>query len=229
MTEAQWLTAKDPDPMLTYLEEQSEAPTERKARLFAVACCRLVWDLLPPGCRDAIDVIERYADGDATEMELGSVRVTALSTGGRSPAGQAAWAVHWAANRRVEQVLRNVCDCVSGASSKAAVHAADNRPAQVWNAASASIARELADLLRECFGNPFRVATVAPGWLAWGGGTVRRLAEAVYSEEAFDRLPVLADALEEAGCTDADILAHCRHPGEHVRGCWVVDALLAKR
>ena len=65
-------------------------------------------------------------------------------------------------------------------------------------------------------------------WLAWNGGTIHHLAQAIYDERAFDRLPILADALEDAGCTDAAILDHCRQPGEHVRGCWVVDLLLGK-
>jgi hypothetical protein len=229
MTEAQWLTAKDPDVLLDYLEEQPVPPSERKARLFAVACCRRVWDLLSEDCREAVEVIERYADGDASALDLASVRATALSAGGRGPAGQAAWAVHWAANRRVVQVLRNICDGIIGAASKAAVHAAEVKSAHAWNVASAAVAREQAELLRDCFGNPFRPVSVEAGWLAWGGGVVRHLAQAIYTEEAFDRLPVLADALEEAGCSDADILGHCRQPGEHVRGCWVVDLVLAKR
>ena len=84
------------------------------------------------------------------------------------------------------------------------------------------------NLLRDVFGNPFRPVAVEPAWLAWGGGTVRQLAQAIYDERAFERLPVLADALEEAGCTNADVLGHCRQPAEHVRGCWVVDLLLGR-
>ena len=82
-----------------------------------------------------------------------------------------------------------------------------------------------ADFLREIFGNPFCPAQVHPQWLSWNGGTVRQLAEAIYTDRAFDRMPILADALEDAGCTDADILDHLRGPGPHVRGCWVVDML----
>jgi hypothetical protein len=77
--------------------------------------------------------------------------------------------------------------------------------------------------------NPFRGRrSVDPAWLCWNGGTVRRLAQALYDERAFDRLPALADALEEAGCGDAKILGHLRSPGPHVRGCWAVDLLLGK-
>jgi hypothetical protein len=90
-------------------------------------------------------------------------------------------------------------------------------------------ARVQATLLRCIVGNPFSpLMALDPTSLAWNDGTVGRIAESIYEERAFDRLPVLADALEEAGCTDADILAHCRQPGEHVRGCWVVDLLLGK-
>ncbi len=65
-------------------------------------------------------------------------------------------------------------------------------------------------------------------WLAWNGGTVQKVAQSIYDERAFDRMPILADALEEAGCTNQDILGHCRQPREHVRGCWVVDLLLGE-
>ena len=79
------------------------------------------------------------------------------------------------------------------------------------------------------FGNPFRPPpAVEPAWLAWNGGTVPQLAQAIYEERAFDRLPILADALEEAGCTDAEILRHCREPGEHARGCWPLDRILGR-
>lgn len=83
-------------------------------------------------------------------------------------------------------------------------------------------------LLREIIGNPFCPVTADPSWLAWNGRTAEILAERIYEERRFGDLPILADALEEAGCTDEAILAHCRQPGDHVRGCWVVDLLLGK-
>jgi hypothetical protein len=76
---------------------------------------------------------------------------------------------------------------------------------------------------------PFRPApAVDPSWLAWNGGTVAKLAAAIYDERRFGDLPILADALEEAGCADAAVLAHCREPGDHVRGCWAVDLLTGR-
>ncbi len=84
-------------------------------------------------------------------------------------------------------------------------------------------------MLRDIFGNPFRPVALDSSLLAWNDGTVRKMALVTYDERAFDRLPLLADALEDAGCSEAEILAHCRGPGPHVRGCWVVDLLLGKK
>ena len=85
-------------------------------------------------------------------------------------------------------------------------------------------------LLRDIFGNPFRpAAAFDPVWLAWNDATIPRIAQAIYDERRFEDLPVLADALEEAGCTNGDILGHCRSDGPHVRGCWVVDLVLEKK
>ena len=84
----------------------------------------------------------------------------------------------------------------------------------------------LCDLLRCVFSNPFRPVSLAPAWAAWNDRTAVKLAQSIYGERAFERLPILADALEEAGCDNEAILAHCRGPGPHVRGCWAVDLLL---
>src|SRR5262249_7517154 len=89
--------------------------------------------------------------------------------------------------------------------------------------------QELCGLLREIVGNPFRPPAVSPTCLTWNDATVPRIAQAIYDERAFDRLPILADALEDAGCDDADLRNRCRGEGGHVRGCWAVDLLLEKR
>jgi hypothetical protein len=87
----------------------------------------------------------------------------------------------------------------------------------------------LAGLLHDIIGPlPFRQVRIDPSWLVWNGGIVRRLAEGIYNERAFDRMPVLGDALEEAGCRDKEVLAHLRSPGPHARGCWVLDLILGK-
>jgi hypothetical protein len=80
-------------------------------------------------------------------------------------------------------------------------------------------------LLRDVFGNPFRPVALDPRWRT---PTAIALARAIYEGRAFDRLPILADALQEAGCEEADVLGHCRSDGPHVRGCWVADLVLGK-
>ena len=82
------------------------------------------------------------------------------------------------------------------------------------------------DILRCIMGNPFRPVAISPEWLT---STVVALAAGIYEEQAFDRAPILADALEDAGCTDEEVLNHLRGPDVHARGCWVVDLVLAKK
>jgi hypothetical protein len=80
-------------------------------------------------------------------------------------------------------------------------------------------------LVRCILGNPFRPATLDPNWKT---STVLALARGIYDERAFDRLPILADALQDAGCDNEEMLSHCRGDGPHARGCWVVDLVLGK-
>jgi hypothetical protein len=83
-------------------------------------------------------------------------------------------------------------------------------------------------VVREIFGNPFRPVAANPAWLDHAGGTVGRLARSIYESRQFADLPILADALEDAGCTSAALLDHFREPGQHVRGCWALDSVLCK-
>src|SRR5262249_35133680 len=97
-----------------------------------------------------------------------------------------------------------------------------------WQAAQNAELAHQCDVLRDLFGNPFRIVRFDPGWRTWNDGAIVGIARRIYDERAFADLPILADALEEAGCTEVDILAHCREPGVHVRGCWVLDWLLGR-
>src|SRR5262249_35659739 len=120
-----------------------------------------------------------------------------------------------------EWVLRTIRHVVRTATE----NAFNGDPAWSAVAIGSGLVIELCD---ELFGNPFRPVHVNPSWLAWNGGMVSSMAKAVYEEQRFDELPIMADALEDAGCDNADILAHCRGGSEHARGCWVVDLLLGK-
>jgi len=84
--------------------------------------------------------------------------------------------------------------------------------------------------LRDLFGPlPFRPISLQRAILHWKDATIPKIVKAIYDDRTFDRLPALADALDQAGCTNTDILAHCRQAGEHVRGCWVLDLILGKQ
>ena len=104
-------------------------------------------------------------------------------------------------------------------------YAAGARARARWDARTAAEARAQCAIARDVLGNPFRPVAFDP---AWRTADVVGLARAIYEDRAFDRLPVLADALMDAGCTDPAILAHCRGDGPHVRGCWVVDLVPGK-
>lgn len=85
--------------------------------------------------------------------------------------------------------------------------------------------RAQADLLRDVFGDPFRPVALDP---AWRTSTVVALASRMYDSRDFSAMPILTDALQDAGCEQPDILEHCRGAGSHVRGCRVVDLVLGK-
>jgi hypothetical protein len=127
--------------------------------------------------------------------------------------------------------------CVAGASERQALEALQ-AAARIGHAGPRSAREALihvrnadkdraaqAHLLRDIVGNPYRTVSVDPAWRAHAGGLVATMAQQVYDERSFHLLPILADALEEAGCTDATILEHLRGPGPHARGCWLVDQL----
>jgi hypothetical protein len=132
----------------------------------------------------------------------------------------------WEVTNGVPYAVRCAADGASCGAADTAAHfpdEPDDNP--LWAEVHGSECSEQCHLLRDIFGNPFRPVCVDSAWLA---STVLSLATGIYQERAFDRMPILADALQDAGCDNEDILNHCRQPGEHVRGCWVVDLLLGK-
>jgi hypothetical protein len=195
----------------------------RKLRLFACGCCRLIWDRLQDArLRQAVEVAERFAEGEASKAELGAAFTSArpLTLGGLLPEDPGAFE-RTAAAMAVDTAHAQPFSAALGMTAlpiRLAGYCAGKRDGEAL----------LCDLLRCVFGNPFRPASLAPAWAAWNERTAVKMAQAIYDERAFERLPILADALEEAGCADEAALAHCRGPGPHVRGCWVVDLLLDK-
>jgi hypothetical protein len=231
--------------------------SDRKLRLLAAACCRRIWPLLTHGrSRAAVEVAERYADGLAGVKELDAawraaqaVACEAGEEGELSPGAFAARAAFHAADFEGEARQGwnawGLAASAAGAAAYAAAVGPVPWPDTVYDpgptddlagrAAEAAEAAAQSDLVRDAYGNPFRPASAARSWGAWRGGAVLRMAQAAYDDRlmpsggiAPGRLAVLADALEEAGCTVKEILDHLRGPGPHVRGCWAVDLLLEK-
>jgi mannitol/fructose-specific phosphotransferase system IIA component (Ntr-type) len=224
-----WLTCTDPIAMIGRLINAGRA-AERKARLFSCACCRRLWDLLrDEPDRRAVGVAERFADGLASAAELRLVR-EALEDLGWVREGHVGllWVAGWYA------------DPYGGAQANAgdpdspavlALATVLERAEAIldlclpWATALGLPPMAQAELLREVFPAPDSTGLVQPGWLAWNGGCVARLARGIREDQAFDRLPILGDALLDAGCDNEQVLAHCRAGRTHVRGCWLLDLL----
>jgi hypothetical protein len=200
-----WLGCNDPEQMLdAWLGNKSR----RKTRLFACACCRLIWDRLASVWREAVESSERFADGEATKEEVRArFNEAATHAGEGLPFDDALQVACWACNVTYpSQVAGGAAHRIKGMK--------------------AGLEARAANLVRDLF-RPFRRVSVRKS--NWFNSTANDLAQAIYADRAFERMPILADALEDAGCTNADILEHCRHSGEHGRGCWVVDLILGKK
>jgi hypothetical protein len=145
-----------------------------------------------------------------------------LVTGQASTWPTLMWGGAWSLWSAMIDVLRSAAWAAGGGfpGSLEAAHRLLARPDAMHREQAAQC-----DLVRDLYGNPFRPVSFEPGWGAWQNRTVARLAAGLYEERRFSDLPVLADALEEAGCTNQTILEHCRGGREHARGCWVLDAL----
>jgi hypothetical protein len=216
MDEQQWLTGSAPKWMLEHVRP---CASPRKLRLFTCASLRRADRVLaePAGLR-AVQAVEALADGTMSHAAaLGTVQ-RALSDlcHSQSPDGFMGGPLH-------VLIARSTLEDPWAAAQGYAWLVSD---------AQASGRRELAlaaqcDLLRCLFGNPFRPVPLQPEWLERNGGAAHHLAQVIDSEQRFAELPVLADALEEAGCALTDVLSHCRQ-GVHARGCWVLDLLLGR-
>ncbi len=213
MTEAEWLACDDLALLTRLVPVRGTARLARLERLFLVACCRPLcrgyWDAR---WQDALDTAERHADGLASLGELvaarGRIEYRHLDSPGRMLEQLTAEEPNWLAASLACHLLRKE------------------------RGGKAHPGAEQARLFREVFGNPFRVASLLPECRT---SAVHSLARAAYENCHLPsghldnaRLAVLSDALEEAGCTDADILTHLRSPGPHVRGCWALDLVLGK-
>jgi hypothetical protein len=226
MTEAEWLACTDPAPMLDFLRGKA---SDRKLRLFGLACCQHIPHLVEnEACRRMFNVIESCADGLTSTEELARAAedVSGEWSGPWTWPPFDAWGQAWDGARLLAQEAAAEIYVADEAVQEGADYSTRSR---VWDEAEAREKQAQAAIIRELFSNPFRPSRpLSPAVLAWSDGTVRRMVEGIYEERAFDRLPILADALLDAGCDDEELIAHCRGEGPHVRGCWAVDLILRK-
>jgi hypothetical protein len=239
MTEAQWLAAEDPGAMLEAVRRRA---SPRKLRLFQVACVRRVWQYVTdPGSRALVELVERAADEPVPDAEFLALPYDWLTDdcGGPGPAERHAYMVaghvgyslinplHYGSGFPSDdwQDARSAAEGAATVVAEAADLPRDDEHLPAYQALQASEGAAQAGLLRCLFGNPFRPVGFDPRWRT---ADTLGLARGIYEDRAFDRLPVLADALLDAGCADEEILGHCRSPGPHARGCWVVDLVLGK-
>jgi hypothetical protein len=235
VTEAEWLACEDPNAAVAEVAPQA---TGRKLRLFLCACCARVLDGTPPERRlfrgyyagsfeqlqRALAVVEQFAEGEVGADALAQARRDAKDSeyvppsvdyGGETDFWREVAAVVAAADG---EPLAAVGLCRRAIMSWSAI------PGRGSGGDAAEAGWQTA-VLRDVFGNPFRPVEFDPKWRT---ETAVALAKRVYAERDFSLMPILSDALQDAGCEDADVLAHCRGEGPHVRGCWVLDHVLGK-
>jgi hypothetical protein len=248
MTAAEWLACTDPERMLYNLRWRV---SERKLRLFACACCRRVEQLLrDEQLRHAVEVAEARADGSADDDEWDATWQRLMAAGDgwfEDDQNPDDWYVRV---RGADEITLAVALTLSESrffvdgTSGALLAPRDDESVGLARAAAQCLARaaardhptalrqelcQQATLIRDIFvAPPYRPMVVTTAVLAWNGGTVPKIAQIIYEERTFERLPILADALLDADCNSEKLLAHCRSAGPHVRGCWAVDAILGK-
>jgi hypothetical protein len=222
MTEAQWLAWEDPCEMLTFL--QGRGSNQRKLRLTVAATYRRVVEVYVRNhWRTIVELVEQWVDGKAHAADV--ARAAELYR------GLCNYSQH-----NAEVYLASAVLHMTGAGESFRPDEAVRCCATAygwawnWNPLSEQMQREVETgtcaVVRDIFGNPFRPATLDP---VWRTSTAVALAGQMYESRDFSAMPILADALQDAGCDSEDVLGHCRDPhATHVRGCWVVDLVLGK-
>jgi hypothetical protein len=223
VTEQDWIESENIEQMLECLvserfpdaEPCNWGRGERKKCLFVCACLRRIWNLLPEEYKATFEIRELDVDGLVSDET-------------RQAKWSAAERISWEHHNLLFAVgyddIGLLCYIAAGIAAEAATDRS-GVPRQT-EACQQQERREHASLLRDIFGNPFRLVTINPAWLTWHDGLLVSMARQMYDSRDFTDMPIVADALEEAGCSDQDILAHCRSRGVHVRGCFAIDAIL---
>ena len=227
MTEAEWLACKAPELMLNSVRETGSS---RKFRLFICGCCRHLPDAyLSDEEFESIEYAEKYADGEVTLDCLNryrSNRPRQFHTNGLNWYTSAIKRLTLCRRKMLFPSALQQASMTAGLRVDAVYGDYRNEHREARRAAKLAELQLVAGIARDIFGNPFRPVAFDA---AWRTSTAAALAKQMYESRDFGAMPILADALQDAGCTSDDILDHCRDPKQtHVRGCWVVDLVLGK-
>lgn len=222
-----WQSADSILGLLSYLPPDRP---ERKLRLFGLACCKRVAHLMTD--REAIDALERIQE--CIESRTMNVVLEEIRSSSQRLADRADAAVIMGQGKSELGEDGHIhfanCSPYAMANPRPAQAALDVSSRVRWALDYIGIDRdqemkEHCGIFRDILGNPFRPVALDPRWLT---STVLDLANLIYSERQFERMPLLGDALMDAGCDNDEVIKHCHGPGPHVLGCWVVDLLLRK-
>jgi len=225
MNRHRWLHENDPEALFAHAYSRV---SQRKLRLAMAACLRraieLDNELLAARHLFAVGLIDRFADGQTSAILVGAERAAMADEVPMRAALRAALTVPL----RPDDVTGFCADL--RASLLPEVRVSGNAPQQhealaqaVWAGMRPEIDGWMCGYLRDVFGDPFDPVELSP---AWRTPDVRAMARGIYDERDWGRMPVLADALLDAGCDDERVLSHCRQR-LHARGCWLLDGLLA--
>jgi hypothetical protein len=232
MSETEWLASTDPGPMLNIAQR---ANRRRTVRLFACACCRRLWELLPNESRVSVEVAERFACGLTPRSELdaalarANAAVLALPNIWSFEVVRLRNATSAAAecSSHLAETAAGALAIASNAAHAAALDTAVSAPkidfSRVRDVVFRAERAAQAALVRELFGNPHRPVTVPRDWCT---NTVMTLARTMNESREYGALPILADALQDAGCDSVELLDHCRIAEPHTFGCWAIDLVL---
>jgi hypothetical protein len=249
MTEAEWLASSEPSRLLASLFARTRgdkrAAGDERFRRFAIACCRRVAEVLEFGDTYALDCLEIYATSRLREAILKARRfhrpaandasralsavsqadgVTRLRAQARSLATSAVWTCTKSKATQAAMAYREAAAAMATIKLlKAPIP--DSHRFNEWLAPDPAELATQASFLRDIFGNPFHPVAYPA---AWRTQTAVALARQMNESRDFSPMPILADALEDAGCSHAAILDHLRGPGPHVRGCWVLALVLGE-
>ncbi len=221
MTEAEWLASDEPDLMLEFVCGEGY---DRKRRLFAVACCdRIAHLVATEPSRHSVEVARRMADGLNLPGERRAAVIAAMADEDTTPAAACVCAV--SAHEAAVRTSAHAAIAVVREHFPELYESGERIPE--WHAITGRESLAQSFILRDIFGNPFRPVSFSPSWRT---DTALALARTMYEAREFSAMPILADALQDAGCDNTDVLDHCRDTSlTHVRGCWVVDLVLGKQ